>query len=160
MGVVPWKLLQNLYFLPGCADDRLDPAGYETTGQREKVNIMTESLYEKLGGTEGITRIAADVVENHLANPAIATRFKNAKASVDELKNAAATFFITGTGGPQVYHGKNLLEAHKGMNISGTEFMAALDDILAALQKNNISQRVQEEVLFVLYSMRSEVVAV
>ena len=121
---------------------------------------MTESLYEKLGGTEGITRIASDVVDNHMANPAVSVRFKNAKTSVEELKHAAATFFITGTGGPQVYEGQNLLEAHRGMNISGTEFMAVLDDILAALQKNGISQRVQEEVLFVLYSMRSEVVAV
>ena len=121
---------------------------------------MTESLYEKLGGTEGITCIANDVVENHLANPAIATRFKNAKASVDELKNAAATFFITGTGGPQVYKGKNLLDAHRGMNITGTEFMAALDDIMSALEKNGIGQQVQEEVLFVLYSMRKEVMAV
>ena len=36
---------------------------------------MSESLYERLGGTEGITRIAGDVVENHLANPRIKARF-------------------------------------------------------------------------------------
>ena len=121
---------------------------------------MTESLYERLGGTEGITRIASDAVDNHLANPAIATRYENAKASVDEMKNAAATFFIAGTGGPNCYEGKNLLDAHKGMNINGTEFMAVLDDILGALQKNGISQKVQEEVLFILYSMRGEIVRV
>lgn len=121
---------------------------------------MSESLYEKLGGSEGIKRIADDAVENHLANPAIATRYKNAKASVAELKHAAATFFIAGTGGPQVYEGKDMLEAHRGMNINGNEFMAVLDDILAALQKNDISQRVQEEVLYILYSMRGEIVSV
>lgn len=119
---------------------------------------MTTSLYERLGGTEGITQIANDVVDNHLNNPVISKRF--ADTDVAALKNAAATFFITGTGGPDVYKGKDMLRAHKGMNISPSEFMAVLDDSINALNKNNISQREQEEVLFALFSMRSEVMAV
>ena len=51
------------------------------------------------------------------------------------LKNAAATFFISGTGGLDVYKEKDLLAAHKGMNISGTEFMAVLDDALNAMKE-------------------------
>jgi len=119
---------------------------------------MTDSLYERLGGTPGITSIANDVVDNHLKNKAIATRFEN--SDIAALKNAAATFFISGTGGPNVYKGKDMLAAHKGMNISALEFMSVLDDSLDALEKNNIGQREQEEVLFVLYSMRSQIVLV
>ncbi|MES9964027.1 MAG: group 1 truncated hemoglobin [Candidatus Sedimenticola sp. 20ELBAFRAG] len=119
---------------------------------------MSESLYERLGGTEGITKIASDVVDNHMANKTIAPRF--AESNVAALKNAAATFFIAGTGGPDVYKGKDMLATHKGMNISATEFMAVLDDALSALEKNNVEQRVQEEVLYVLYSMRSQIVLV
>jgi hemoglobin len=117
---------------------------------------MTQSLYERLGGSEGITRIANDVVDNHMANKTIAPRF----ASFDpaKLKHAAATFFITGTGGPALYQGKDMISAHKGMNISPAEFMAVLDDFLDALTKNGIKQREQEEVLYVLYSMRSQIV--
>ncbi len=118
------------------------------------------SLYERLGASEGITAIANDIVENHLANPTIAPRFQNMKMTPDQLKHAAATFFITGTGGPEVYQGADMLSAHKGMNISALEFMAVLDDALAALTKNDIGQREQEEVLFVLYSMRSDIVLV
>ena len=116
---------------------------------------MSQSLFERLGGTNGITSIANDVIDNHLANATIATRFAN--SDVTKIKNAAATFFISGTGGPDVYKGKDLLSAHKGMNISAVEFMAVLDDALSALKKNNIGQREQEEVLFVLYSMRSQI---
>ena len=119
---------------------------------------MNNSLFERLGGTEGITTIASDVIDNHLANKAIATRF--AKSDIAKIKTAAATFFISGTGGPNVYKGKDLLAAHQGMNISALEFMSVLDDALAALKKNNISQQAQEEVLFVLYSMRSQIVLV
>jgi hemoglobin len=119
---------------------------------------MSTSLFERLGGNEGIRAIANDVIDNHLANKAVANRFAN--SDVSALKNAAATFFITGTGGENLYKGKDMLTAHRGMNISATEFMAVLDDALAALQKNNVGQREQEEVLYVLYSMRSEIVLV
>ncbi|WP_241905717.1 hypothetical protein [Vibrio breoganii] len=46
------------------------------------------------------------------------------------------------------------------MNISAVEFVAVLDDALEAMNKNNVGQREQEEVLFVLYSMRSDVILV
>jgi len=119
---------------------------------------MSNSLYERLGGTEGITQIACDVVDNHMLNDLIKCRFE--ESDIDALKNAAATFFIAGTGGPDVYKGKDMLAAHKGLNISAEEFMSVLDDSLDALEKNNIGQREQEEVLFTLYSMRAHVVRV
>ena len=119
---------------------------------------MTASLFERLGGTEGCTQIASDLVDIHLANPRISPRYANSE--VAKLKNGAATFFIAGTGGPNVYEGQDMLATHKGMNISGGEFLAVLDDAVEALAKNNIGQREQEEVLFVLHSMKSEIVGV
>lgn len=119
---------------------------------------MSKSLFERLGGDSGITAIASDLVDNHLNNGLIATRF--AKSDIPALKNAAATFMIAGTGGQNAYQGKDMLAAHKGMNISASEFMAVLDDALSALEKNGVGQREQEEVLYILYSMRSDVVLV
>lgn len=119
---------------------------------------MSASLYERLGGTEKITRIAHDIVDNHLVNKAIATRF--ADSDVDALKKGAATFFIMGTGGPDVYEGKDMLTVHKGLNISAEEFMAVLDDALAAMEKNNVELREQQEVLYTLYSFRDQIVRV
>jgi hemoglobin len=85
------------------------------------------SLYERLGSTEGIKAIASDLIEIHVANPAIAPRY--AASDLAKVKNAAATFFIAGTGGPSVYEGQDMLSAHKGMNISNDEFVAVLDDV-------------------------------
>jgi len=118
------------------------------------------SLYERLGASKGIKAIANDIVDNHLSNPEISTRFKNMKMTPEELKHSAAMFFIAGTGGANDYQGQDMLTAHKGMNISALEFMAVLDDALSALAKNKIGQREQEEVLFILYSMRAEVILV
>jgi hemoglobin len=119
---------------------------------------MELSLYERLGGSDGITRIASDAVDLHLKNAAIAPRYL--KSNIATLKKGAANFFIMGTGGPNVYEGKDMLTTHKGMNISDVEFNAVIDDILQALEMNNVGQKEKEEVLFVLYSMKKEIVAV
>jgi len=119
---------------------------------------MTDSLYVRLGSSEGITKIVNDIVDIHLANPKISPRYAN--SDVATLKNGAATFFIAGTGGPNVYEGKDMLATHKGMNISGDEFLAVLDDALLAMDKNDVGQKEREEVLWVLYSMKPEIVNV
>ena len=116
------------------------------------------SLYERLGGTEGITAIASDLVEIHLKNPRISPRY--ASSDVAKVKHAVATFFIAGTGGPSVYEGKDMLSAHTGMNIDNDEFVAVLDDVLEALDKNEIGQREKEESLAILYNLKCDIVHV
>ncbi len=53
-----------------------------------------------------------------------------------------------------------MLEAHRGLNISEREFLSTIDDVLKTLKKNKVSQREQEEVLFAVYSMKPDIVAV
>ena len=117
---------------------------------------MTQSLFERLGGEAGITQLASDLVDIHLANPEISPRYVD--SDVAAVKKGAAEFFITGTGGPAVYKGKDMVGTHRGMNISNDEFMAVLDDVLQALDKNNVGQREKEEVLFTFFSMKNDVV--
>jgi hemoglobin len=119
---------------------------------------MPATLYERLGGYQGIAAIVSDMVDLHLANPAIQSRF--AKSDPAALKEKAALFFCAGSGGSEQYPGKNMLDAHRGMNISEQEFMAVLDDALTALQKHGVGQQEQMEVLYILHSMRKEVVRV
>ena len=119
---------------------------------------MSSSLYERLGGAENVIKIASSLVENHSKNPAISTRFAN----IDKVATTktVSQFISSGTGGPNTYEGKDMLSTHKGMNISATEFVAVLDDALNALRDNGVGQSEQEEMLFILYSMRDEIILV
>ncbi len=119
----------------------------------------TVSLYDRLGRFDGITRIVHDVMENHLSNPVIRTRFEASK-DLDHAKKMAVEFFCAGCGGSESYTGRDLLIAHKGMNISEQEYMAAMDDILAALQKHDIDPATQGEVTAVLYSLKGQIIRV
>jgi hemoglobin len=49
---------------------------------------MAQSLYERLGGGEGITRIASALVDNHMKNPLVAPRFAN--SDLAKVKKLAA----------------------------------------------------------------------
>ena len=123
------------------------------------MNQLTTSLYERLGRREGITRITADLMKNHLANPLVKTRYENSE-DLARVERRAVEFFCAGTGGPETYTGQDMVATHRGMNISEQEFMSVIDDAMDALQKNAIDDATRNEVLAVLWSMRKEVVRV
>ena len=115
-------------------------------------------LFERLGGRDGIRTMAERLVDNHFENPAIATRYANASKDRDALVAGATEFFCTGLTGVPTYEGAELPEVHRGMNISDTEFVAVLDDAIAAMNSLGVGEQEQGEVLAILYSMKPGVV--
>jgi len=120
--------------------------------------MMDNTLFERLGGEQGIRKISSDVVDLHTKNSSISARF--ASSDLTQLKETVAKFFISGSGGPQIYEGKDMRTAHQHMNISDHEYMAAVDDVMSALTMNDIGDREKGEVLFIFYSLRPDVVRV
>ena len=98
---------------------------------------MASSLYERLGGRTRIAAVMEDVVALHLQSPIVGPRFKAVK-DLDQLKKHAIDFVCAGTGGPEAYTGRDMRTTHTGMNVSEQEFVAVVDDILAALDKNGV----------------------
>jgi hemoglobin len=119
----------------------------------------TLSLYDRLGRVDGIRRIVGDVMAAHLSNPLIKTRFENAR-DLDRASRMAVEFFCAGSGGPEPYTGRDMIGAHKGMNINEQEYLAAIDDILGALVKNDIDPPTRNEVIGILYSLKGQVIRV
>jgi len=120
---------------------------------------MKKSLYERLGAEAGIRKLANDIAENHMANPLIKTRF-DIVDDMDKTKQLVFEFICAGTGGPQAYTGRNMLTAHKGMNISEQEFIAVLDDIMKAMDQNNLGEAEKQDMLAIGYSLKDEIIRV
>ncbi|MCW8899277.1 MAG: group 1 truncated hemoglobin [Gammaproteobacteria bacterium] len=118
--------------------------------------VEVPSLYERLGGFSQIKKISEDVWDNHMANSEVSTRYANSDA--EEIKKQVTDFVCWGTGGPEKYEGKTMLAAHKTMNISHQEFIAVIDDVMRALEKNNVGQTEQNEMLGLLFSLRDQVI--
>jgi hemoglobin len=125
----------------------------------ETTASTTTTLYDRLGRRDGIARISRELIKNHLANPLVKTRFGQIK-DMDQTERNVIDFFCAGSGGPNNYSGKDMLDTHRGMNISEQEFVSVIDDAMAALETCGIDAPVRNEVLGVFWSMKAEVVRV
>ncbi len=116
------------------------------------------TLYERIGGADVLRRVASDLIDAHTVNPIIAPRFQAMDQAV--AKQHAFEFFCMGSGGAEPYTGRDVREVHTGMNLSEQEYLVAVDDLMMVLTKNGVSQREQEEVLFIFYSLKGEVLRI
>lgn len=116
------------------------------------------SLYERLGGAVGIAAIVEDVWRNHTSNPLVKTRYVN--SDPEKVKRLVREQLSAATGGAETYTGRDMLSAHKGLNVSEQEFLAVIDDVLGALAKNGVGQKEQDEILAILYSTRKDIIRV
>lgn len=129
------------------------------TSVAEQLTRVT--LYERLGAKAGIEALVDAVVEAHMHNDTIRARFlpyREDPERLAELKQHLCAFFAAGAGGPDDYSGRTMPEAHRGMNVSDAEYMAATDDILAAMERHGHDEATRKEVLAILYSLRGQIV--
>jgi len=123
---------------------------------------MTDSLFERLGGTAGISAIVEDAVDAHMNNPHVNTRFLPYLEQPEQMarvKKHTIEFFSMGSGGPQVYNGQDMATAHKGMNISPAEYMHVIDDIFLALDKHAMTDATKKDVLAILWSLKGMILS-
>ena len=122
--------------------------------------METATLYERLGGEEGIITIVDDVVEAHMNNPNVSARFlpyKERPEHLAQVKKHTVNFFCAGSGGPQQYGGRDMTTTHRGMNINATEYMHVIDDVMGVLDKHNKSEETKKDVLAIFYSLKDQI---
>jgi hemoglobin len=123
--------------------------------------MQTATLFQRLGGTQGISAIVDDIVVAHMENPTVRARFLPILAQPERLsviKAHTVNFLATGSGGAATYEGRSMRDAHQGMNISGEEYMAVIDDIMGVLAKRELDEQTRKDVLAIAYSLKNEIV--
>lgn len=119
-----------------------------------------ETLYQRLGGSSGINALVSDIVALHMENPVIRARFRPYLETPEKLeitKKHLCAFLEAGSGGTAKYTGRTMQDTHRGMNINEAEYIATIDDILAALRKHRIDEQTQKDVLAIAYSLKGEI---
>lgn len=125
--------------------------------------MQQASLFERLGGTAGIRALVDRIVGLHMENPAIQVRFRPYLETPEKLeitKQHLRAFLEAGSGGAAAYGGRTMRDTHRGMNVSEAEYMAAMDDILQALQEQGIDEATQKDVLMIAYGLKGEILHV
>ena len=114
------------------------------------------SIFERIGGNTAVRAIVSDIWDNHSKNPIVKNRFQFSDPIY--VKQKVYEIFAMATGGDVEYTGQDMKTTHATMNISEMEFNAVVDDIMAALDKNNIATQEKNEILAILWSVRPDVV--
>jgi hemoglobin len=125
-----------------------------------RAQYQTATLYQRLGGREGIALVVDEFVAFLVADARVNERFTALKpADVARLKSHAADQVCEATGGPCAYVGRDMKTAHTGMNITEDEWNAAVEDLVRALDKRGVGEPEKQELLDLLGPMKPDIVA-
>jgi hemoglobin len=133
------------------------------------------TLYERLGGEKGISAIVDDFVARVLADPRVNWERKGVKEgglsfdrwksvewsaspeNVNKLKKHLAQFLAVATGGPAKYEGREMKSVHAGMHITNAQFDASVGDLKTTLDKLQVPNAEQKELLAIIETTRPQV---
>ncbi|WP_439900121.1 group I truncated hemoglobin [Pseudomonas svalbardensis] len=115
-----------------------------------------DSLYQALGARLGITRIVEGMLLNIARDERIVERFR--KIDIQRLRDKLIEQFCVEAGGPCTYTGDSMAESHKGQNVSRSDFNALVEDLIAAMDDQEIAVPVQNRLIAQLAPMRGEVI--
>lgn len=125
-------------------------------------NAPTPSLYERLGGTYSIATVVDDFIDRIMVDPRL-----NANPLVDEAHHkvppAGFKYLVTemvcwASGGPQQYTGRSMADSHDHLGITPSEWDAFLDDFAQTLNKFNVPEAEQGELVAIVQSTYSDIV--
>lgn len=123
-----------------------------------------KSLYERLGGGYAIATVVDDFIERLLINDIL-----NANPAINEARirvpKAGLKFRVTAlvcqvTGGPEVYTGRNMKDAHAHLNITEREWDVMAAEFKKTLDKFKVPQKEQNELFAIVGTTKDDIVMV
>ena len=113
-------------------------------------------LYERIGAQDGIATVVDGFLGKVGADDRVNGRF--ADTDMPKLRGLLIEQVCEATGGPCKYSGKNMLDAHKGMNITEGEFGIIAAHFAAAMSDAGVSVEDNGTIMGVLAGMYDDIV--
>lgn len=118
--------------------------------------LPQRSLYDELGGEEGVSALVESLLVRISDDPRIAHQF--ATVDILHLNDKLVEQICHVAGGPCVYTGKSMVESHAHLSISHADFNALVEDLMGAMDARGISRPAQNRLLGLLAPMHRDVV--
>eukprot|EP01061_Rhynchopus_euleeides_P020712 TRINITY_DN3364_c0_g1_i2.p1 TRINITY_DN3364_c0_g1~~TRINITY_DN3364_c0_g1_i2.p1 ORF type:complete len:624 (+),score=188.52 TRINITY_DN3364_c0_g1_i2:70-1941(+) len=117
--------------------------------------VPRPTLFRRLGGLAHIEPLVHTIYKKHTLDPITAEWFKGKNHPV--VERHVVEFFSEGTGGNITYTGKDMLEAHRNLEVTGEAFLAAQDHVMTSMEEHGYGKAIRDEVLGVLFSLKPTV---
>lgn len=126
------------------------------SGSLLAVDAHASDYYADFGGQPGMTILVDKFVTRLLADKRIADYF--ATTNVPKLKQQLAIQFCQELGGPCKYTGLDMAKAHSDMGVTKSAFNALAEDLVSAMNDQNIPLEAQNALMVKLAPMEHAVV--
>lgn len=114
------------------------------------------SLYDKLGGSVGVTAIVEGTLAYTLEDKRIAHTFEN--SNIPRVEALVIEQICSLTGGPCEYTGQTMERSHRGLGLTSFHFNAFVENMQKAMNDNNVPFATQNKLLAILAPMHRDVV--
>jgi len=115
-----------------------------------------DSLFNRVGGRDGIEKAVAETVRLHQINEPINHLMEG--VDPDHLTEQVTDFLVLATGGQGEYDGRNMVDAHAHMNMNNAQFLAAGSDLGAGMTFAGWGENEKQELLCAFVGLRPQVV--
>lgn len=161
------KPVEGAFTLRAALDEILNDIAPPPKVEPPKTGVSPESprtLWEKLGGTTGVTKLVNTVFLRAIEDPKV-NFFRGKKydpKEIDKLRQGVVEFISSATGGPLKYNGPDMKKAHAGMKITDEEFTAFKNIIEDVLRKQEppVPDDAVKEFVKLVESTRGDIVTV
>ena len=127
-------------------------------GQGRPVAAQGNSLYDRLGGQPAIQAVVDEFLKNVAADTRINSFFAN--TDLTRLNKLLVEQICQASGGPCIYSGRSMREAHAGLGITDADFTALVEDLVKALDTFSVPEQEKTELLTALGAMQPDIVNV
>jgi hemoglobin len=119
----------------------------------------TESLYKRLGGYDALAAVTDDFLDR-LANDKSLGRFFVGQSadSLGKIRQHIVDFLCKATGGPCVYHGRDMKTTHAGLKITEKDWDIMVKHLNATLDKFKVPAKEQSEVQGAVAGLKADIV--
>ena len=118
-----------------------------------------KSLYERLGGYDGITAFTNDLLPRLQGDPQLGRFWKNRGADgMAREKQLLIDFLCSCAGGPMYYKGRDMKLSHKGMKISESDWSIFLNHAGATMKALQVPQKECDEVAAFVLSLKDDII--
>lgn len=141
-------------------DDAVDDAADDATTDQGTTGAEA-SLYDRLGGEEGIRTVVTNAVTAIVADPAINGYFLNASVDGGQLIDCLVMQLGAATGGPQTYPSgpcRDMVTTHAGLGISAQDFADLAGHFQAAMMDAGVASGDTATVIGALAGMEADIV--
>jgi len=104
------------------------------------MKIMSEALYEKVGGEEAIGKVV-DYFYNELVLKDESVKHFFDNTDMEKQRRHQTKFISFALGGPNQYSGQSMAKAHEGMNLQPEHFQAIANHLHDALARFGVDEK-------------------